>query len=73
MTTSMLRLTPKGSEQFTSIDVWVSQQSWIPVRLSVVERNSDVTVVTFKNPQLNANVPNDAFSVNLPGGTKIVK
>jgi outer membrane lipoprotein-sorting protein len=73
MTTSMLRLTPKGSDQFTSIDIWVSQQSWIPVRLSVVERNSDVTVVTFKNPQLNANVPNDAFSVNLPGGTKIVK
>jgi outer membrane lipoprotein-sorting protein len=73
MTTSILRLTPKSAEQFTSIDVWVSQQSWIPVRLSVTERNSDVTVVTFKNPQLNANVPNDAFSVNLPGGTKIVK
>jgi outer membrane lipoprotein-sorting protein len=73
MTTSMLRLTPKGSEQFTSIDVWVSQQSWIPVRLSVTERNNDVTVVTFKNPQVNTNLSNDAFSLNLPGGTKIVK
>lgn len=73
MTTSMLRLTPKSDDQFNSIDIWVSQQSWIPVRLSVTERNSDVTVVTFKNPQLNANVPNDAFSLNLPGGTKIVK
>src|SRR5215468_5831423 len=30
--TSMLRLTPKSSDQFNSIDVWVSQQSWIPVR-----------------------------------------
>src|SRR5215468_11205390 len=28
--TSMLRLTPKSSDQFNSIDVWVSQQSWIP-------------------------------------------
>jgi outer membrane lipoprotein-sorting protein len=73
MTTSMLRLTPKSDDQFNSIDIWVSQQSWIPVRLSVTERNSDVTVVTFKNPQLNANVSNDAFSLNLPGGTKIVK
>jgi outer membrane lipoprotein-sorting protein len=73
MTTSMLRLTPKGADQFTSIDIWVSQQSWIPVRLSVIERNNDVTVVTFKNPQLNGNLSNDAFSVNLPGGTKIVK
>jgi outer membrane lipoprotein-sorting protein len=73
MTTSVLRLTPKSNDQFNSIDIWVSQQSWIPVRLSVTERNSDVTVITFKNPQLNANVPNDAFSLNLPGGTKIVK
>jgi outer membrane lipoprotein-sorting protein len=73
MMTSVLRLTPKSNDQFNSIDIWVSQQSWIPVRLSVTERNSDVTTVTFKNPQLNANVPNDAFSLNLPGGTKIVK
>jgi outer membrane lipoprotein-sorting protein len=73
MNTSMLRLTPKSADQFNSIDIWVSQQSWIPVRLSVIERNNDVTVVTFKNPQLNGNLSNDAFSVNLPGGTKIVK
>jgi outer membrane lipoprotein-sorting protein len=73
MVTSVLRLTPKSNDQFNSIDIWVSQQSWIPVRLSVTERNSDVTVITFKNPQLNANVPNDAFSLSLPGGTKIVK
>src|SRR5262245_4082831 len=73
MMTSMLRLTPKSNDQFNSIDIWVSQQSWIPVRLSVTERNSDVTVVTFKNPQLNANVPNNAFALDLPGGTKIVK
>jgi outer membrane lipoprotein-sorting protein len=73
MMTSMLRLTPKSNDQFNGIDIWVSQQSWIPVRLSVTERNSDVTVVTFKNPQLNANVPNNAFALDLPGGTKIVK
>jgi outer membrane lipoprotein-sorting protein len=73
MMTSVLRLTPKSNDQFNSIDIWVSQQSWIPVRLSVTDRNSDVTVITFKNPQLNANVPNDAFSLSLPGGTKIVK
>src|SRR5262245_15403418 len=37
MSTSILRLTPKSPDQFTSIDIWVSQQSWIPVRLSVIE------------------------------------
>jgi outer membrane lipoprotein-sorting protein len=73
MMTSMLRLTPKSNDQFTNLDIWVSQQSWIPVQLSVTERNSDVMVVTFKNPQLNTNVPNDAFALNLPNGTKVVK
>lgn len=71
--TSMLRLTPKSSDQFTSIDIWVNQQNGFPVRFTGIERNGDLTVVTLKNQQLNMNVPNDAFGVNLPSETKIVK
>ncbi len=72
VTTSVLRLTPKSSDQFNSIDVWVSQQNWLPMQWKVAERNGDLTVVTLKNLQMNANVPDTAFAVNLPGGTKIV-
>lgn len=71
--TSLLRLTPKSNDQFTSIDIWVNQQNGFPVRFSGAERNGDLTVVTLKNQQLNMNVPNDAFAVNLPGETKVVK
>lgn len=70
--TSVLRLTPKTSDQFTNIDLWINQQNWLPVQFKGVERNGDYTFVTFKNVQLNANIPDSAFAVNLPSGTKIV-
>ena len=71
--TSVLRLTPKSNDQFTSFDIWVNQQSGFPVRFSGAERNGDMTMVTLKNLQLNTNVPNNAFALDLPSGTKIVK
>jgi outer membrane lipoprotein-sorting protein len=71
--TSVLRLTPKSNDQFTSFDIWVNQQSGFPVRFSGTERNGDLTMVTLKNLQLNTNVPNNAFALDLPSGTKIVK
>ncbi len=70
--TSVLRLTPKSSGQFTSIDIWVSQQNWLPMQWKVAERNGDLIVVALRNLQLNANVPDAAFAVNLPKDTKIV-
>ena len=71
--TSVLRLTPKSNDQFTSFDIWVNQQNGFPVRFSGTERNGDLTMVTLKNLQLNTNVPNNAFALDLPSGTKIVK
>src|SRR5262245_55086390 len=70
--TSVLRLTPKSSDQFTSIDIWVNQQSGFPVQFCGTERNGDLTKVTLKDLQLNANVPDTAFAVSLPRETKIV-
>jgi len=71
--TSLMRAIPKSNKQFTSIDIWISQQNWIPVRFSATERNGDVTVFTFKNMQVNADLPNSAFNLKLPSGTEILK
>lgn len=68
---SILRLTPKTKSDFTSIDIWVSQ-SGLPVQWKMVERNGDYTVITLKNTQINTNISDSAFVVNLPGGTKIL-
>lgn len=69
--TSILRLIPKTRSDFTSIDIWVSQ-SGLPVQWKMVERNGDYTVITLKNTQINTNIADSAFVVNLPGGTKIL-
>src|SRR5262245_20145141 len=70
---SVLRAIPKSNIQYKSIDIWISQQTWIPVRFSATERNGDVTVFTFKNMQVNATVPDNAFNLKLPSGTEILK
>ncbi|MBO0858730.1 MAG: outer membrane lipoprotein carrier protein LolA [Chloracidobacterium sp.] len=68
---SMLRLTPKSSDQFASFDIWINQNGF-PVRFCGTERNGDLTMVSLRNLQLNTNLPNKAFALDLPGGTKIV-
>lgn len=68
---TILRLIPKGKGDFASIDIWVSQ-SGLPVQWKMVERNGDYTVITLKNTQVNANISDSAFVINLPGGTKII-
>jgi outer membrane lipoprotein-sorting protein len=70
--TTVLRLTPKSGGQFANIELWVSQQTGLPVQQKFIERNGDYTIVTLKNLQLNANIPDSAFNVNLPSGTKVV-
>jgi outer membrane lipoprotein-sorting protein len=68
---TVLRLVPKASGQVASIDIWVLQNG-LPSQWKVVERNGDHTIFTLKNLQLNANIPDSAFNVNIPNGTKIV-
>ncbi|MFZ4985629.1 MAG: LolA family protein [Blastocatellia bacterium] len=70
--TTLLRLTPKAGGQFSTIDIWVNQQSWIPAQWRLVERNGDFTIVSLKNVQLNTPIPDSAFNVSVPGGVKVV-
>jgi outer membrane lipoprotein-sorting protein len=68
---TVLRLTPKSNGQVASVDIWVLQNG-LPSQWKVVERNGDHTIFTLKNLELNANIPDSAFNVNIPNGTKIV-
>lgn len=69
---TVLRLTPKNGGTYAAIDLWVNQQNWLPAQWKMVERNGDYTVITLKNAQVNANVADAAFVVNIPNGTKVV-
>ncbi len=71
--TTMLRLLPKNAGvQYASVEIWVNHQSWLPAQWKLVERNGDFTVLSLKNVQLNTNIPDSAFAVNIPNGTKVV-
>lgn len=70
--TTMLRLTPKSPGQFASIELWVSQSSWLPIQWKLVEKNGDYTVVSLRNIKLNIPIPDSAFTVSLPSGVKVV-
>jgi outer membrane lipoprotein-sorting protein len=70
--TTLLRLSPRSGGTYSVIDLWVNQQNWLPAQWKMVERNGDYTVITLKNTQVNANVTDAAFVVNIPSGTKVV-
>jgi len=71
--TSVIQLTPvAASSSFTNVTFWVDQASWLPVQYKVDERTGDTTTLTLSDIKRNNEVPGDAFSLNLPKGTKIV-
>jgi outer membrane lipoprotein-sorting protein len=72
VSTAVLRLIPKNGNQIASIDIWVNQQNSLPIQWKIIERNGDFTVVTLNSMEVNANIPDSAFNVNIPSGTKVL-
>jgi len=67
-----LKLTPRGNAGFQFAEVWVTDDG-MPIQTRVTEKNGDATTVRLTNIQRNASVPGEAFKIELPAGTKIVK
>jgi outer membrane lipoprotein-sorting protein len=72
VSTAVLKLIPKNGNQIVSIDLWVNQQNSLPIQWKIIERNGDFTIVTLNNIEVNANIPDSAFNVNIPSGTKVL-
>lgn len=72
--TSELHLIPKQAGAYKSIDIWISQNAWLPVQQTLVENNGDVTTLRLsnikKNEQFNVKTLIDNFN---PANAKIVK
>jgi outer membrane lipoprotein-sorting protein len=67
-----LKLTPRARAEFQFAEVWVTDDG-MPIQTRVTEKNGDATTVRLTNIQRNAAIPGDAFQIDLPAGTKIVK
>lgn len=67
-----LRLVPKGNAGYKYAEIWVDNNTGLPVGTKVVERNGDWTTVKLLNPQRNAQVNGNEFHLDT-GGAKIIK
>ncbi len=67
-----LQLIPKAGSAFSKIELWVSNEFWLPVQYQMYERNGDSTLVKFTGMEINPNIADSLFNVNIPSGTKVV-
>lgn len=72
MLTWHLRLTPKNSENFKSIEAWIDIDG-MPRQIRIAEKNNDTTTVELSEIQKNIPVDAAALAITLPKGTKILQ
>jgi outer membrane lipoprotein-sorting protein len=68
-----LKLIPKSSEmleQWKQVDLWISDKSGYAVQQKFYERGSDFTLITYTSVQPKPNIPDSAFVLEVPKGTK---
>ena len=67
-----LQLVPKAGSAFSRIELWVSNEFWLPVQYQMYERNGDSTLVKFTSLEINPSIADSVFNVSIPAGTKVV-
>lgn len=70
--TAHLRLVPIKSGSLVSLEIYVSQQNWLPLQYRFTERNGDNSVLRLSNLQLNLGLPDERFVVRYPSNTAVV-
>jgi outer membrane lipoprotein-sorting protein len=71
--TTRLELTPKTKdmlEQWKKIDLWISDKSGYTVQQKFYDRGKDYTLITYTSVHLNPEIPDTAFKLDVPKGTK---
>jgi outer membrane lipoprotein-sorting protein len=75
-TTVLLELVPKQPQvasQLTKIQIWVSEDSWLPAQQKFFQSGGDYLVAHYKDVKVNRNLPNSTFEINVPQGAERVK
>jgi outer membrane lipoprotein-sorting protein len=68
-----LELTPKSPDmlaEWKRIDLWISDKSGYTLQQKFYDRGKDYTLVLYTGVQLNPEVPDSAFKLDIPKGTK---
>jgi outer membrane lipoprotein-sorting protein len=75
-TTVLLELVPrKGSvaAQISKIQLWVSEESWLPMQQKFFENGGDYAVARYSGVKVNRDLANSTFQLNAASGAKRVK
>jgi outer membrane lipoprotein-sorting protein len=67
-----LELTPKTAQKYKSAELWVDFDG-MPLQMKIVEKNGDSTTVLLSKVNKNITLDPNAFNINLPKNTKVVK
>ena len=73
VSTSVLKLTPKGKSAVREMKWWVDHNSWLPIKSEVVEQNGNVSTFTLSNLKLNGALSDGAFKIKFRPGTKEIR
>lgn len=72
----VLELIPKpesSASLFKAIELTMEKKRWIPIRSVFHEPNRDTATIIFKDIEVNGNLPEGAFRLDLPSNVEIIK
>jgi outer membrane lipoprotein-sorting protein len=75
-TTALLELIPRGgtgAAQISKIQIWISEESWLPTRQQFFESGGDYLIANYSGVKVNLPLPASAFELNAPDTAKRVK
>ena len=75
-TTAILELTPRKESiaaQITKVQLWVSEESWIPVQQKVFESSGDYHLTRYTAVKVDRKLPASTFQIPAPSDAKRVK
>lgn len=75
-TTEALELTPvekSVSAQLTRVDLWVSEQSWLPVQQEFLEPSGDYLIASYSGMRVNERLKRSDFEIHPMSGATRVK
>jgi outer membrane lipoprotein-sorting protein len=74
--TAVLDLAPNDSaimRYFTRIQVWVSEESWLPVQQKFYSPGGDYSIARYSRVKVNENLPSSTFRITAAPGVERVK
>jgi outer membrane lipoprotein-sorting protein len=72
--TSVLELKPKSTTaMFKGIQLWIDESRWIPVQMRLTETSGDYLTIEFENIQINTNLTDKTFRLNVPSNVQKIK